>query len=166
VLGVGTYTLTVTFTPTDTVTYKPVTASMSLTVAKATTAVALTSSASTVLLASAVTFTATVSSSAGTPAGTVSFYDGTTLLGPGVLVAGATTFTTSALATGAHTVIAQYGGSSNFSSVTSSALTETVQDFSLNVATTGTTSATVMPGGTATYALVIGPTTGTTFLQL
>lgn len=163
VLSAGTYTLTVTFTPTDTITYKSVTASVSLTVAKAATAVALTTSASTVLTTSWVTFTATVSSSAGTPTGTVSFYDETTLLGSGTLAEGAATFTTSSLATGAHDVTAQYGGSSNFSGVTSSTLTETVQDFSLNVAATGATSATATAGGAASYALVIGPTTGTTF---
>jgi sugar lactone lactonase YvrE len=39
----------------------------------------------------------------------------------------------------------------------------TVQDFQLNIATGGPTTATVVPGGTATYALTIGPTGGLTF---
>ncbi|HEY6768832.1 MAG TPA: Ig-like domain repeat protein [Candidatus Sulfotelmatobacter sp.] len=163
VLGAGAYTLTVTFTPTDTTTYASASASVSLTVAKAAAAVALTSSAGTVLAANAITFTAIVSSVAGTPGGTVSFYDGAVLLGPVTLAQGVAAYTTLSLTTGAHTITAQYGGNSNFSSVTSSALTETVDDFSLSVAAGGATSATTTAGGTASYALIIAPTTGETF---
>jgi sugar lactone lactonase YvrE len=163
VLDGGSYTLTATFTPTDTTTYKTATGVVSLTVAKAGTAVALATSAATVLLKSTVTFTVTVSSTAGVPTGSAGFYDGTTLLGSGTLAQGVATYTTSTLASGAHTITAQYVGSGNFAALTSSAVSETVQDFSLNVAASGTTFATVTPGGTATYDLVIGPKTGTTF---
>ncbi|MGA8428558.1 MAG: Ig-like domain repeat protein [Candidatus Sulfotelmatobacter sp.] len=163
VLNAGTYTITATFTPTDTTTYESATLSLTLIVAKASATVALASSDTTALAKSAVTFTATVASSAGTPTGTVSFMDGTTSLGSSSLAQGIATFTTSSLAAGAHTITAQYAGSSNFSALTSSAVTETVDDFSLNVATTSAASASVTPGGMATYALVIGPTTGTTF---
>ena len=163
VLNAGTYVLTVTFTPTDSTTYKSTTATLSLTVAQAAPAVALASSGTTVLATNPVTFTATVSASAGTPTGSVSFLDGTTSLGSVALKAGVAAFSTSSLAVGAHTITAHYAGDTNFSAITSTAVTETVQDFSLTVAASGTTSATVTPGGVANYALVIGPTTGTTF---
>ena len=163
VLSAGSYTLTVTFTPTDTTTYTSATATVPLTVAKAAPAVALTSSANTVLSSNSVTFTATVSSAVSTPTGSVNFYDGTTLLGSGTLAQGAATYATTSLAVGAHTTTAAYAGDSNFSALTSAALTETVQDFSLNVSSSGQTSAIVSPGGIATYALTISPLTGTTF---
>jgi hypothetical protein len=163
VLNAGAYVLTVTFTPTDTSTYKSATATLSLTVTQAAPAVALASSATTVLTTNPVTFTATVSSSVGTPTGSVSFIDGTTSLGSVALTAGVATFSTSSLAVGAHTITAHYAGDTNFSTVTSAAVTETVQDFTLTLGTGGTASATVTPGGVANYALVIGPTTGTTF---
>jgi hypothetical protein len=163
VLGAGAYTLTLTFTPTDTTTSATATDNVSLTVAKATPAVALTSSATTALAQSAVTFTATVSSPAGVPSGSVTFYDGTTALGTVTLGQGVATYTISSLAGGAHMITAQYTGSSDFLTLTSASLTETVNDFSLNIATGSTTSATVSAGGMASYALVIGPTSGTTF---
>jgi sugar lactone lactonase YvrE len=163
VLNAGAYTLTVTFIPTDTTTYKITTDTAMLMVSKATPTVALATSLDTVLVTNAVTFTATVSSSVGTPGGSVNFFDGETLLGSVTLASGLATYTTSNLVSGIHTITAQFGGSGNFASLTSSAVTETVENFSLAIAPSGTPSATATPGGTATYALVIGPTTGTTF---
>jgi hypothetical protein len=93
----------------------------------------------------------------------VNFIDGTTLLGSVTLASGIATYTTSNLVTGIHTITAQFAGSGNFAPQTSSPLTETVQNFSLAIAPSGTPSATATPGGTANYALVIGPTSGTTF---
>jgi len=163
VLAAGEQTLSVTFTPTDSADYALANSSVSLTVAKAGAMAAVISSANPVLEKNSVTFTATVSSTAGTPPGLVRFYDGTTLLGSGTLSAGTATFSAATLATGDHSITAQYGGSADFLAVTSSALTQIVQDFSLNLATSGNSSATAAPGGTATYALVVGPTAGTTF---
>jgi hypothetical protein len=59
----------------------------------------------------AVTFTATVKATSGTPTGTVTFKDGTTTIGTGVLSAGKATFKTSKLAKGIHSITAVYGGS-------------------------------------------------------
>jgi hypothetical protein len=72
----------------------------------------------------AVTFTATVTGSS--PTGTVTFYDGGTQIGTGTLSGGIATFTISSLALGKHTITASYGGDSNNSASTSSALTQTV----------------------------------------
>ncbi len=163
VLGAGSYTLTATFTPTDAVAYASATGSVSLTVAKATPAVTLTSSASTALVQGAITFTATVSSPASTPSGSVTFYDGTTLLGSGTLTQGAATYASSSLAVGSHPITAAYGGDSNFSSVTSSEVAQIVSDFTITVASGSSSTATVAAGGTATYSLTISPSAGTTF---
>ena len=127
---------------------------------KASPSIALGSSANPSPLTDSVTFTATVSSSLGTPSGTVDFYDGATLLGSGTLASGIATNTTSALIAGSHSITAVYAGDSNFVSVTSSALSLAVTDLALNIATGGTSTATVSPGGTATYHLTVAPSTG------
>jgi hypothetical protein len=132
-------------------------------VVKATPTNLLASSANPAYVSNPVTFTATVSSSGGTPpTGAVSFYDGTSLLGSGTLSAGAAAYTTSALTAGSHSIAAVYSGDSNFVTTTSSTLAETVEDFTLGAAT-GSSSATVSPGGQAVYTLAIDPPTGTTF---
>ncbi len=80
----------------------------------------------------AVTFTATVSGGMLTsPTGTVSFYDGTTLLGtvaltPGMMGATAS-FTSSGLALGSHQITAVYNGDDTYAGSTSTPLTQTVQ---------------------------------------
>lgn len=55
------------------------------------------------------------------PTGTVSFYDGTTLLANAEISGGTATFATSALATGAHSITAAYSGDANFNPHTSAA---------------------------------------------
>jgi hypothetical protein len=85
----------------------------------------------------AVTFTATVSpnSGTGTPTGTVTFLDGTMTLGTGTLNSGKAAFTTSTLTVGTHSITASYGGDANFSSSTSTAISQVV-----NTATGATTT--------------------------
>jgi uncharacterized delta-60 repeat protein len=77
-----------------------------------------------------VTFPATVAAAFDTPTGTVSFYDGTTLLGTVtiVLVNGVptATFTTSTLSSGTHSITAVYGGDSNDQGSTSGVLSQQV----------------------------------------
>ena len=134
--------------------------SVAFTVTKATPTVVLSSSASAVLVENVVTFTATVVASPNTPSGSVNFYDGTTVLGSGTLAQGIATYSTSGLTVGAHSITARYGGDDNFSTVTSAVVTETVEDFNLSVSSGGSASATVPPGGTASYELVVSPTGG------
>ena len=107
-----------------------------------------------------VTLTATVSPApTGSPAGTVSFYSGTTLLGTGTLNAsGVATLTTSSLVVGSDSITAAYAGNAGFAASTSSAL-------SLTVATSFTVSAPPVPvpvaeGGTATIDLTVPPLGG------
>jgi DNA-binding beta-propeller fold protein YncE len=158
VLGAGSYTLTATFTPTDTSTYAATSTNASLTVAKSTPALALTSSAVAAGAGSPVTFTATVTSSVGTPSGSVSFYDGTTLLGTGTLAAGVATYATLNLPVGALSITAVYSGDSNFSTLTSAGLTETVM--TAYTVTAPTTPVPVAPGGAATIDITVPPVGG------
>jgi len=130
------------------------------------TTTALTASAATITAGASVTFTATIagaSGSTGTPTGTVTFLDGTTTLGTGTLSAsGVATYATSALATGAHSITAQYGGDSNFAASTSTALTVTVQapvpaSFTLSASPT---SLSITPGATGTTTVSVTPAGG------
>src|SRR5439155_6324407 len=69
------------------------------------------------ILDQSVTFTAAVASGAGTPTGTVTFYDSTTIIGTGTLDdTGQARFTASSLSGGSHTITASYGGDGNFRS--------------------------------------------------
>jgi hypothetical protein len=163
VLEAGSYTLAVTFTPTDTTDYQVVSESAVLAVNKASAAIKLTSSVSSVFAKNPVTFTATVSPTIGTPGGTVSFYDGTTRLGAANLTAGVATYITSTLSANVHSITAVYSGDNNFNTVTSAALSEQVQDLSLTLTSGGATTATAVPGGQAVYPLIISPLAGTKF---
>jgi Bacterial Ig-like domain (group 3) len=88
--------------------------------------VALTSSVNPSTLGQAVTFTATVTSSGGTPTGTVTFKDGSTVIGTTALSGNTATLTISSLTAGTHSITASYGGDANFSAATSAALSQSV----------------------------------------
>jgi hypothetical protein len=83
----------------------------SVTITKAATSLLLVDSLDPSTLGSPVTFTATVSSGVGTPTGSVSFFDGASLIGSIALTAGQAQLTTSSLTGGAHTINATYNGS-------------------------------------------------------
>jgi hypothetical protein len=73
------------------------------------------------------TLTATVTSTAGTPTGLVTFFDGTNRLGQGSLnAAGQATLTVSSLGLGPHSITATFGGSNTFAGSTSAPVAETV----------------------------------------
>ncbi|MFI1495963.1 Ig-like domain-containing protein, partial [Streptomyces griseofuscus] len=99
------------------------------TVSQAATTTTLTSAPDPSVYGQTKTLTATVTAvppGAGTPTGTVSFYDGPTLLGTGTLSGGTATLTTSALAVGTHSLTAVYSGDTDFSGSTSPVDTQTV----------------------------------------
>jgi hypothetical protein len=77
-----------------------------------------------------VTFTATVlptAPGAGVPTGTVTFYEGSTVVGTETLNSnGQATFTMSWKVAGTHKIKVVYSGDADFDTVTSAALTETV----------------------------------------
>jgi hypothetical protein len=162
--AVGQQTLTTSFTPTDAVDYLPATGSTTLTVIQATPVVSLAASASPAFLSNPITFTATVSSSAITPTGSVTFYDGTTLIGTGVMSSGQATVTTSSLTMGSHTISAVYSGDTSYGPATSGNLPETIQDFTFALTgdSTKTGTATASNGGQAVYPFVVAPVGGAT----
>ena len=99
------------------------------TVDKASTSTLLTSGLNPSTFGQSVTFTATVSvvsPGVGTPAGTVNFFNGATLLGSGILSANEATFTTSSITAGTNGIIAVYAGDTNFTTSTSNNLSQIV----------------------------------------
>ena len=134
----------------------------SITVNKIVPVAGLTASPNPALAQSIVTLTATVSSMVSTPTGSVVFSDGATTLGTASLSGGNATLNISTLVAGTHSITAGYGGDANFSSVSSAAVSETVQDFTLTTGGGGA-SQTIQPGGTASFTLPLSPSGGTTF---
>jgi hypothetical protein len=160
--AVGSQTLSVAFTPTDTTDYTTATATTTLTVNKATPTIALATSAASAFVLNPVIFTATVTSAAGTPTGSVTFSDGTTVLGTATMASGMATYTTSALLAGTHSITAVYSGDTNFATLSSSALSQVIENFTIG-SSGGTSSVTANPGGQAVYTFTVTPPTGTTF---
>ncbi|MGB7437157.1 MAG: Ig-like domain repeat protein [Candidatus Acidiferrum sp.] len=177
-LGVGMQTLSVTFTPTDSTDYASAGSTVKLVVTQGSASIALSSSGNTLLIGSSVTFTATVapaSQGAGAPTGTVTFMDGSTLLGAPVALnaSGMASYTTSSLAVGSHSITAAYGGDANNLARTSGPLTEIIQENVAISLTSGgnpslagtavvlTATATGSGGGTPTGAVVFKDGTNT-----
>ncbi len=101
------------------------------TVNRDSTTTTVTSSTNPSVLGQKVTFTATVKAVApgsGTPTGTVTFYNGSTVLGTGSLSGGIGTFTTSSLSVGTHSIKAVYSGNSDCQISTSAVLTQVVNE--------------------------------------
>ena len=104
-------------------------AAVSQQVNQASTTTALTSSANPSKFGQSITFKATISVTSpghGTPTGTVTFYNGTTVLGTGSVSGGIATFTTSSLSVGTHSIKAVYSGNSDCQTSTSAVLTQVV----------------------------------------
>ena len=160
VLPAGSYPVVAMFTPTDATRYTGAGAMVTLVVSKATPSIALASSLNPGQVQNAIGLTTTVSSSASTPTGTVSFFDGGAMIGSVTLANGAATISL-ALSAGSHSVTAVYNGDSNFGVVTSAVYAESVQD--INLAGGTGTSQTITAGATASYTLSISPVNGSTF---
>jgi len=98
-----------------------------LTVIKVAPTLTLGSSATTAAAGSSVTFTASLGVLAPAATGTVSFYDGATLLGTSAVNgSGDATLTTTALTAGSHSITAQYSGDVTYASSTSAVLGESI----------------------------------------
>jgi len=132
------------------------------TVTKATTTTSTVSSPNPSSFGQAVTITATVAGAGGTPTGTVSFFDGATLLGTGTLTGGSATFTSSALGVGSHSITAVYNGGASFNGSTAAIDTHTV----IKATTTSSTVSSPNPSSfgqavTITATVAGSGTTGT-----
>jgi hypothetical protein len=87
------------------------------------------SSADPSVFGSAVTFTAMVTAAApgaGLPTGTITFLDGSTVLGTGTLAGGSASITTGTLMGGAHSVTVTYAGDGDFTGSTSPILIQNI----------------------------------------
>lgn len=120
----------------------------------------LTSSLNPSIARQAVTFTASVASGhwqAPTPTGTVTFLDGDVPLGSATLDASArATLTTTTLEAGSHAIKAVYAGDSGNLASTSTALEQTVEPATLDVAVTLSTDPPPACGATPDLAVVAG----------
>jgi hypothetical protein len=133
-----------------------------LTITQAGTTTSMNASSSSVTPGQTVTLTAQVASATtGTPTGSVTFYDGTTLLATVPLTAGTATMSTGSLTAGsANTLQAVYSGDNNFTTSTSSISSVTVASLDFSVAVLGSPSNTVQPGTVATYQVALTPLYG------
>jgi hypothetical protein len=138
-----------------------------VTVAKTPVTVTLTSSANPANPGQAITFSVTVHAGA---TGTVTFLDGTTILGTGTInAAGIATFTTSTLTIGSHPITASYGGDSSYNASTSAVLTEAVGKIPTTTTIAASDAAQLLHMGVTFTANVTAPSpnaTGTvTFME-
>ena len=118
----------------------------------------LTSSVNPVLITSSTVLTATITSPAGTPTGTVTFFDGGKSVGTGTLnSSGIATLSVSFATNGQHILTVSYAGSGLYQPATSAPLTQVVEDFSLALATGSPNSASIILGQSTQYNLVVSP---------
>ena len=108
-----------------------------------------------------VTFTATVTPSAAT--GTVSFYDGNTLLGaqPLAPASGNVALLTSSGFVGSHSITAVYSGDSNYAGSTSSALTQVVNNGTGSSVSLSSSANPSPAGNSVTFTATVTPSDAT-----
>jgi Bacterial Ig-like domain (group 3)/MBG domain (YGX type) len=124
----GTYAITATVTGSSAKNYQVVVIAGTLTITAPSTPTTTTLNApGSATYGANVTLTATVTSTAGTPGGSVIFYNGRTALGAGTLTAGGVaTLTTNTLPAGTDNVTATYEGAGSFTASTSPASSITI----------------------------------------
>ncbi|WP_176441721.1 Ig-like domain repeat protein [Granulicella rosea] len=120
----GTYAILATYSGDGNFAASAATLSFVVTAAPANTpTITLAGSTGTIPPTQSVTYTATLASSAGTPTGTVTFYNGTNVLAAAVaVVAGKAAFGPTTLIPGFYSVTAVYSGDTSFNGVTSTAV--------------------------------------------
>jgi hypothetical protein len=156
-LGIGSHSITASYSG-DSNDGVSTSTTLSQVVAIASTTTALSGAPNSANVGQGVTFTATVTpSSSGMPTGSVSFYDGGTLLGSSGLSAGVATYSTSSLSAATHSIIAVYSGDDDYSSSTSGTLSELVSAQSFTLSSTALSPATITAGGSAQGTITINP---------
>jgi hypothetical protein len=139
------------------------TSSGSVTIAKSPTATQLKLSNSTPIYGASLTLTANLTSTSGaTPAGTVSFYNGTTLLNttPATVTNGSASIATSSLPLGSLNLFAVYSGNTDF--VTSTSATTTVTNISPDFSISASPSQLwIVPSQSVNYSLTLTPVNST-----
>ncbi len=171
-LGVGSHAITASYAG-DANFASSVSAPFAQTVGRAATQTSVTSSPNPSVYGQPATLTAIMTAVApgnGTRTGTVTFFDGATALGTAALSAGGSaSFATAALAGGAHTVTAVYGGDANFNGSTSAPLAQVVNPAGTSTAIASSLNPSVL-GQSVTFTATVTsgagvPTGGVTFLD-
>jgi hypothetical protein len=161
ILSPGTQTLSVTFTPSDSVDYATVTKTVSLTVNQATTTTTITSVSPNPALPNTpvvISYTVAGSTNVTSPTGTVTVKASTGESCSATVAAGSCSITF--ITTGTRTATATYSGDSNFSgSSTTTSVQINVGDFSI---TATPTSETISSGHKATYTITLTSIAGLT----
>lgn len=165
--GAGTFSAslntvgTQTISASDTVTTF-VTGMASIKVAKLTTTTGLTAKPNPAALGQLVTFTAAVKSASGIPSGTVTLYEGTTVLATGTLDGtGHVVVGISSLPVGAHSIFASYAGNTVYKASKSGLLTETIKFGTTTAITSGVPNPTTYDTPVQLTAHVTSTTTAT-----
>ena len=117
----------------------------------------LSSSANPSVVGQSVTITVTASAvpiTAGTPTGTVTFLDGTTILGTQALSNGQAAFSNSTLTAGTHSISASYSGDSTFAATRSMALTQIVTGIAIALTSSADPS---LSGQSVTFTAAVSP---------
>jgi hypothetical protein len=172
-LAIGSHSVTASYGG-DSAYNSSVSAVLTQVVGKIPTAVTIVASAPAQLLHTGVTFTANVTAPSPNATGTVTFMEGTTVLGSaplgangGVVVTLTTNanaaYATTSLATGPHQIVAVYSGDGSFAASTSAPAPNTVEDFTNT--NTGAASQSMLPGATTSYTFTLAPVSATTFLN-
>ena len=123
-LAAGSHTITASWV--GNANYNAVTSSpITQVVNKATPTLSVATSGSPSTYGAPVTFTATISSG---PTGLLTFLDGGVSIGTGAIIGTTATFATSTLTAGFHTITASWAGNANYNAVTSSPITQVVNN--------------------------------------
>ena len=161
-LGAGTQVITANYA--GSANFNPSNATVSETVALIGTSLALAASPNPANNGQTVTLTTTATSmlAGGFPAGTVTFYDGSSVLGTASLgLSGTATFSTSSLAVGTHPLTAVLATGTDFSGSTSPVVNEVVQAYNFDLALSRTTV--IIPSGDySNITVLVSPVGGFT----
>ena len=112
-----------------------------------------------------VTFTADVNASGDTPSGTVTFSDGSLVLGTGTLSGGKATYTTSALSVGTHPITASYGGDATNDVSTSNVVMQVVNSKNSAKVTLSSSLNPSVYGQSVSFTATLSPSAATGTVQ-
>jgi hypothetical protein len=157
--AVGSYSITASYGGSANDLSSVSTPAIPITVSAAATTTMLIASPAPAYFGQKVTFTAKVSSSALTPAGSVSFYDGTALLATVTLQSGGANYSTGSLSVGVHDMTAVYAPAAGFTPSTSNVVVELIDAAVFTLAATPA-ARTLYTGEAATYSVTVTPGTG------
>jgi hypothetical protein len=125
-LAAGSHSITATYSGDTSFAASSATTALTVRPSSTSSTTSVTSTRNPANIGQSVTFRATVAAPSGGVSGTVDFYDGSVLLGSGVISAGVAQFTTSSLPSGGHAIAARFRGNASLPPSVSTALAQTV----------------------------------------